>query len=99
MSIDLRFIGFLDALSSAPAGPSAAHLVSKPICAASLPTLVRNAGQRRAQELLGILAQPPGGQMKGTANKRRFPNPPTLPEQDAQLPAEPPFLSGQNLPR
>ena len=40
----LRSVGLLDVLSSTPAGPSAARLVSTTVCAASLRNLVRNAG-------------------------------------------------------
>jgi hypothetical protein len=40
----LRSVGLLDILSSMPAGPSVARLVSMPVCAASLRNLVRNAG-------------------------------------------------------
>jgi len=39
----LRSVGFLDILSSMPAGPSVARLVSIPVCAASLRNPVRNA--------------------------------------------------------
>ena len=44
MSTALRSVGLLDILSSMPAGPSVARLVSMPVCAASLRNLVRNAG-------------------------------------------------------
>ena len=44
MSTALRSVGLLDILSSMPAGPSVARLVSMPICAASLQNPVRNAG-------------------------------------------------------
>jgi hypothetical protein len=40
----LRSLGLLDVLSSTPAGPSVARLVSMPVCDASLPNTVRNAG-------------------------------------------------------
>jgi hypothetical protein len=46
MSTVLRSFGLLDVLSSTPAGPSVARLVSTPVCAASLRNLVRNAGYR-----------------------------------------------------
>ena len=39
-----RSVGLLDVLSSTPAGPSVARLVSMPACAASLRNPVRNAG-------------------------------------------------------
>ena len=44
MSTALRSVGLLDVLSSTPAAPSVARLVSMPACAASLRNLVRNAG-------------------------------------------------------
>jgi hypothetical protein len=44
MSTALRSVGLLDILSSMPAEPSVARLVSMPVCAASLQNLVRNAG-------------------------------------------------------
>jgi hypothetical protein len=44
MSTALRSVGLLDVLSSTPAGPSVARLVSTPVCTASLRILVRNAG-------------------------------------------------------
>ena len=44
VSTALHSLGLLDALSSTPAGPSVARLVSMPVCAASLRKLVRNAG-------------------------------------------------------
>ena len=51
MSTALRSVGLLDALSSTSAGPSIAlaemrqmRPVSTPVCTASLPCLVRNAG-------------------------------------------------------
>ena len=44
MSTALRSFGLLDVLSSTPAGPSVARLVSMPVCASSLRNLVRNAG-------------------------------------------------------
>jgi hypothetical protein len=44
MSTALRSLGLLDVLSSTPAGPSVARLVSTPVCAASLRNPVRNAG-------------------------------------------------------
>ena len=44
MSTALRSVGLLDVLSSTPAGPSVARLVSTPVCAASLRNPVRNAG-------------------------------------------------------
>jgi hypothetical protein len=44
MSAALRSVGLLDVLSSTPAEPSVARLVSMPVCAASLRILVRNAG-------------------------------------------------------
>jgi hypothetical protein len=44
MSASLRSLGLLDVLSSTPAGPSVARLVSMPACAASLRNPVRNAG-------------------------------------------------------
>ena len=44
MPTALRSFGLLDILSSMPAGPSVARLVSMPVCAASLRNLVRNAG-------------------------------------------------------
>jgi len=44
MSTALRSLGLLDVLSSTPAGPSVARLVSMPVCASSLRNLVRSAG-------------------------------------------------------
>ena len=44
MSTALRSVGLLDVLSSTPAGPSVARLVSMPVCAASLRTFMNNAG-------------------------------------------------------
>ena len=44
MSTALRSLGLLDVLSSTPAGPSVARLVSMPACAASRQNLVRNEG-------------------------------------------------------
>jgi hypothetical protein len=44
MFTSLRSLGLLDVLSSTPAGPSVARLVSMPVCAASLRNPVRNAG-------------------------------------------------------
>jgi hypothetical protein len=44
MPTALRFLGLLDILSSMPAGPFVARLVSTPVCAASLRSAVRNAG-------------------------------------------------------
>jgi len=44
MSAALRFLGLLDILSSMPAGPFVARLVSTPICTASRRNTVRNAG-------------------------------------------------------
>ena len=44
MSTALRSVGLLDVLSSTPAEPSVARLVSMSVCAASLRNLVRNAG-------------------------------------------------------
>jgi hypothetical protein len=44
MSTALRSVGLLDILSSIPAGPFFARLVSMPVCAASLRNLMRNAG-------------------------------------------------------
>ena len=44
MSAALRSVGLPDVLSSTPADPPAARLVSMPVCAASLRNLVRNAG-------------------------------------------------------
>jgi hypothetical protein len=44
MSTALRSVGLLDELSSTPAEPLVARLVSTPVCAASLRNLVRNAG-------------------------------------------------------
>jgi len=44
MSTTLRFLGLLDILSSMPAGPFVARLVSKPVCTASRQNTVRNAG-------------------------------------------------------
>jgi hypothetical protein len=44
MSTALRPVGLLGVLSSTPAGPSVARLVSMPVCAASLRNLVRKAG-------------------------------------------------------
>ncbi len=44
VSIALHSLGLLDALSTTPDGPSAARLVSMPVCAASLRNLVRKAG-------------------------------------------------------
>jgi len=41
MSTALRSVGLLDILSSMPAGPSFARLVSMPVCAASLRNLLR----------------------------------------------------------
>ena len=43
-STALRSLGLLDVLSSTPAGPSVARLVSMPVCASSLRNLVRKAG-------------------------------------------------------
>ena len=43
-STALRFLGLLDILSSMPAGPFVARLVSTPVCAASRRSMVRNAG-------------------------------------------------------
>ena len=45
MSTALRSLGLLDVLSSTPAGPSVARLVSMPACAASLRIFMNNAGQ------------------------------------------------------
>ena len=53
-STALRFLGLLDILSSMPAGPFVARLVSMPICAASLRNPVRNAGQRPLQLAGGL---------------------------------------------
>jgi hypothetical protein len=44
MSSALRSFGLLDVLSSTPAGPLVARLVSMPVCAASLRTFMNNAG-------------------------------------------------------
>ena len=44
MSTALRSVGLLDVLSSTPAEPSVARLVSMPVCAASLRNLVRIVG-------------------------------------------------------
>ena len=44
MSTALRSVGLLGVLSSTPAEPSVARLVSMPICAASHQELVRSAG-------------------------------------------------------
>jgi hypothetical protein len=44
MSTSLRSVGLLDVLSSTPAEPSVARLVSMPVCAASLRTFMNNAG-------------------------------------------------------
>ena len=44
MSTALRSVVLLDVLSSMPAEPSVARLVSMPVCDASLRNLVRNAG-------------------------------------------------------
>jgi hypothetical protein len=44
MSTALRSLGLLDVLSSTPAEPSVARLVSMPVYAASLRNPVRNAG-------------------------------------------------------
>ena len=44
MSTALRSFGLLDVLSSTPAEPSVARLVSMPVCAASLRNPLRNAG-------------------------------------------------------
>ena len=44
MSTALRSVGLLDVLSSTPAEPSVARLVSMPVCTASLRNLVRKAG-------------------------------------------------------
>jgi hypothetical protein len=44
MSTALRSFGLLDVLSSTPAVPSVARLVSTPVCAASLQTFMNNAG-------------------------------------------------------
>jgi len=44
MSTALHFLGLLDILSSMPAGPFVARLVSTPVCTASRRNTVRNAG-------------------------------------------------------
>jgi hypothetical protein len=44
MSTALRSVGLLDVLLSTPAEPLVARLVSMRVCAASLRSLVRNAG-------------------------------------------------------
>jgi hypothetical protein len=44
MSTALRSLGLLPVLSSTPAGPSVARLVSMPVCAASRRTFMNNAG-------------------------------------------------------
>ena len=44
MSTALRSVGLLDVLSSTPAEPSVARLVSMPVCTASLRNPVRSAG-------------------------------------------------------
>jgi hypothetical protein len=44
MDTALRFLGLLDVLSSTPAGPSVARLVSMPVCAALLRIFMNNAG-------------------------------------------------------
>jgi hypothetical protein len=44
LSTALRFLGLLDILSSMPAGPFVARLVSTPVCAASRQNPVRKAG-------------------------------------------------------
>jgi len=44
MPTALRSLGLLDVLSSTPAVPSVARLVSTPLCTASLQNPVRNAG-------------------------------------------------------
>jgi hypothetical protein len=44
MSTALRSVRLLDVLSSTPAEPSVARLVSLPVCTASLRNLVRKAG-------------------------------------------------------
>jgi hypothetical protein len=44
MSTALRSFRLLDVLSSTPAGPSVARLVSMPVCAASLRTFMNNPG-------------------------------------------------------
>ena len=44
MSAALRSVGLLDVPSSTSAGPSVARLASTPVCAASLRTLISNAG-------------------------------------------------------
>ena len=44
MSTALRSVGLLDVLSSRPAEPSVARLVSMPVCAASRRTFMNNAG-------------------------------------------------------
>jgi hypothetical protein len=48
MPTAMRSLGFLGVLSSTPAASSVARLVSTPVCAASLPNLVRNAGWAEA---------------------------------------------------
>ena len=53
MSTALRSLGLLDVLSSTPAGPSVARLVSMPVCAASLRNPVRNAGWKSALTYVG----------------------------------------------
>jgi len=44
MPTALRSVGFLDVLSSTPAVPAVARLVSVPVCVTSLQNLVRKAG-------------------------------------------------------
>jgi len=44
MPTALRSVGLLDVLSSTPAAPSVARLVSMPVCVTSLQNLVRKAG-------------------------------------------------------
>ena len=51
MSTALRSVGLLDVLSSTPAEPSVARLVSMPVCTASLRNLVRNAGQDKQHDM------------------------------------------------
>ena len=51
----LHSVGLLDVLSSTPAEPSVARLVSMPVCAASLQNPVRNAGKVHFKEFKKLL--------------------------------------------
>ena len=57
MSTALHPVGLLGVLSSTPAGPSVARIESMPVCTASLPNLVRNAGL--AGPACALAATPP----------------------------------------